>query len=110
MSKVSMLLFFVQSSCRLKFLVYSSSILDGHKGHSYTLHTLLFIVVPRGHLNIVHTVLFMQLGCIVLLSRFCSKSFSSYDDMSNLEHLRDTCSSFPSVAKHTWQCMAYKHY
>jgi hypothetical protein len=88
-SKVSRFLFFVFSRCRLKFLDYSSSRLDGHRGHFHT----------------VHTILFMHLGCIILFSQFCSNIFSSYGDVSNFEPIMATCSSFPSMAEHvanTW--------
>jgi hypothetical protein len=71
-----MFLFFVFSSCRLKFLVYSSSKLDSHRCHPHT----------------VHTVLFMQLECIILFNKFYSNSFSSYGDVSNFGPLRATCS------------------
>jgi hypothetical protein len=117
-SEVSRLLFFVNSSCRINFLVYYRNRLEGHTIFPYIVYVVLFIAVLlivglRGHPNIVHTFLFTQIGCKILLKQFCSNSSSLQDDVSNSKHLRATCSGFPSVAEHvahTWHCIAYRCY
>jgi hypothetical protein len=103
-SEVFRLLFFVNSSCRINFLVYYRNRLEGHTIFPYTVYVVLFIAVLsiaglRGHPNIVHTFLFTQIGCIILFKQFCSNNSSIQDDVSNSEHLRATCSGFPSVAE-----------